>query len=73
MAMLPVVAFGITTEGSLTAELGLRFTDEKDRVTVRHCYPKAAHTVQPGTNTRLDGLCHSSLFEACTLSHSERI
>ena len=34
VAMLPVVAFGRITEGSLTAELGIRYTGEDDRVTV---------------------------------------
>ena len=34
VAMLPVVAFGTITEGSLTAELGVRYTSEEDQVTV---------------------------------------
>ena len=32
--MLPVVAFGTITEGSLTAELGVRYSSEEDQVTV---------------------------------------
>ena len=34
VAILPVVAFGSITEGSLTAELGVRYTGAGDRVTV---------------------------------------
>jgi hypothetical protein len=34
VAMLPVVAFGRITEGSLTAELGIRYAGEDDQVTV---------------------------------------
>ena len=34
VAILPVVAFGSITEGSLTAELGIRYTNENDQVKV---------------------------------------
>lgn len=34
VALLPVVAFGTITEGSLTAELGVRYTGEDDQVLV---------------------------------------
>ena len=32
--MLPVVAFGTISEGSLTAELGVRYTGQDDKVIV---------------------------------------